>query len=57
MNRMKYQILGIALLFCLVMGCASAGRQAAQNYGGGYEEAEESSSSVFDALSPLGSLL
>lgn len=57
MNRTKYQFLGIALILCLVMGCASAGRQSAQNYGGGHEEADEGSSSVFDALSPLGSLL
>ncbi len=49
MNRLNYRILAVALILCLLVGCASAGRQSAGGYGGGDEEPEDSLS-VFDFL-------
>jgi hypothetical protein len=49
MNCLNYRILALALMLCLLVGCASAGRQSAGGYGGGDEEPEDSSS-IFDFL-------
>ena len=49
MNYLNYRILALALILCLFVGCASAGRQSIGGYGGGDEEPQDTSS-IFDFL-------
>ncbi|MDB5344138.1 MAG: hypothetical protein JWP89_2515 [Schlesneria sp.] len=49
MNCLNYRILALALILCLFVGCASAGRQSVGGYEGGDDEPEDSLS-VFDFL-------
>lgn len=49
MNRLNFRILAVALILSLLVGCASAGRQSVGGYGGGDDEAEDTSS-IFDFL-------
>lgn len=49
MTCMNYRIIAMALILCLLVGCASVGRQAVGGYGGGDEEPEDTSS-IFDFL-------
>jgi hypothetical protein len=49
MNYLNYRFLAVALILCLLVGCASTGRQSVGGYGGGDDEPEDSLS-VFDFL-------